>query len=172
MEDEVVIIEVKPKLFDITNEPGKCTFRACYKKEMYDANKPITRRPEYLAIRDPAGVYVELLFRIDQAKSNFEKGQIVPQGYPIKVSIPLRMKDRSSTSQIVWYTSFRNLLTHNSTDEFIEEKSEPITRVIAEDQRILCNGYYCIHFSYCKFFNHSPTATIKSSGLRSELEGS
>jgi len=171
MEDEVVVIEVKPKLFDITYELGKSTFRACYKKEMYDVNQPITRRPEYLAIRDPAGVYIELLFKIDQVKSNFEKGQIVPEGRPRRVEIPLRVKDGVLTSHIVWYTSFRTLLTHDSTDEFTEEKSKPITRVIAEDERILCNGYYCLHFSYCKFFNHSSSAIIKSSDLRSELKG-
>ena len=142
MEDEVVIIEVKPEMFDVVNKPGKCTFRLNYIRDLYDVNQPITCRPEFLAIRDPAGIHIELLFRIDQVKSIFEKGQLVPQGEPIRVSIPLR--------------------AHNSTDEFTEEKSPIITRVITEDNKILCNGYYCIHFSYCKFFHHSEGPVIKT----------
>ena len=66
MEDEVIIIEVKPKMFDVVNEPGKCTVRTSYIKEMYDANQPITCRPEFLAIRDQTGIYIELIFRIDR----------------------------------------------------------------------------------------------------------
>ena len=53
MEDEVVIIEVVPKMFDVVNTPDKFSFRVNYIKEMYDVNQPITRRPEYLAVRDP-----------------------------------------------------------------------------------------------------------------------
>jgi hypothetical protein len=169
MEDEVVIVEVKPKMFDITNEPGKSTFRLCYKKELYEVNQPITKKPEYLAIRDPAGVWIEMLFAIDQVKSNFQKGQIVPQGCPMKVSIPLRIKDRTSTRHKIWYTSFRTLLTHSSSEEFSEEKSKPITHVITEDERILCNGYECKHFSYCKFFNHSPSVIIRTKVQDSDL---
>ena len=162
MEDEVIIIEVKPKLFDIDNEPSRCTFRTCYKKDLYEINQPITRKPEYIAIRDPAGTFIEMLFRIDQTKSRFEKGQIVPEGRPIRVNIPLRVKDRHLTTKTVWYTSFKTLLTHDSTDDFTEEKSQPITHLIAEDQRILCNGYYCVHFSYCKYFNHSETPIMRT----------
>ena len=58
MEDEVVIIEVKPEMFDIVNKPGKFTFRLNYIKELYEVNQPITRRPEFLAIIDPAGIYI------------------------------------------------------------------------------------------------------------------
>jgi hypothetical protein len=165
MEDEVVIVEVKPKMFDVRNESGNFTFRLCYKKELYDVNQPITHKPEYLAIRAPGGIFIEMLFIIDQAKSTFEKGLIVPQGKPIKVSIPLRMVDETSTDHTIWYTSFRKLLTHRATNEFTIESSKPISSVIATDERILCNGYYCNHFSYCKFFNHSDGPVLKSSTL-------
>lgn len=164
MENEVVIIEVKPKMFDIKNEPGRCTFRLCFKKDVYDVNKPITHRPEYLAIREPGDILIQMLFLIDQAKSVFEKGLIVPQGVPIKVSIPLRRENEIPTNHTIWYTSFRILLTHSTTDEFTIETSKPITHVIiAADERILCNGFYCKHFSYCKFFNNSESVIIKSS---------
>ena len=162
MDDDVVIVEVKPKMFDVRNESGKCTFRLCYKKDEYVVNQPITHKPKYLAIREPGGIIVEMLFMIDQAKSMFEKGLIVPQGKPTKVSIPLRMDNEIPTNHIIWYTSFQTLLTHRATDEFTVESSKPISSVIATDDRILCNGYYCNHFSYCKFFNHSDGPVLKS----------
>jgi hypothetical protein len=164
LEDEVVIIEVRPKMCNVRNEPepgiwsGSCN----YEKELYEVNQSITRRPEYLAIRNPDTFYIELLFRIDQAKSRFEKGQIVPQGNPIKIIFRLQVKSKSLKKNVIWYTTFRTLLTHNSTDEFTEEKSPIITRVITEDARFLCNGYFCIHFTYCKFFNHSQSPVIKT----------
>jgi hypothetical protein len=60
-----------------------------------------------------------------------------------------------ATGNLVWYTSFRTLVTHNSTGEFSEE--------IKQDEKILCNGYYCIHHEYCKFFNQSPSLITKGS---------
>ena len=165
MEDEVVIVEVKPKMFDVRNESGNCTFRVCYKKELYDVNRPITRKPEYLAIRKPGGNFIEMLFMIDQAKSNFEKGLVVPKGMPIKVSIPLRRNNEIPTNHTIWYTSFRTLLTHTTTDEFTSEASKPLSSLISKDERILCNGYFCNHFSYCRFFNHSDGPVLKSSTL-------
>jgi len=69
--------------------------------------------------------------------------------------IPLRIEDRESTGNLVWYTSFRTLVAHNFTSEFSEE--------IKPDEKILCNGYHCIHSEYCKFFNKSQSLIIKSS---------
>jgi len=66
-----------------------------------------------------------------------------------------------SFEQKLWYNSFRTLLTHHSTDGFFEEKSKLITRVNLKNERILCNGFYCKHFSYCKFFNYSETHIAK-----------
>ena len=131
MEDEVVVIEVEPKITGFDNfdcDPG-CTSAKCnYEKELYEVNQPFTRSPEYVAIRDHGSNHITIIFKIDQVRSNFEKGQIVPHGKPIKLSIFRRVKDKSSTSNIVWYTSFKTLLTHNSTEEFMEEKSKPFTR--------------------------------------------
>ncbi|MGA2524051.1 MAG: hypothetical protein ABSF65_07865 [Candidatus Bathyarchaeia archaeon] len=141
---EVVIIEVVPKMFDIVNTPEKFSHRVSYIKEVYEVNQPITLRPEYLAVREPGDSRIELLFKIDQLKSNFEKGQLVPDERPIFVHIHLRMKERSTTHIVysaegvkeegfferkIWYTSFKTLLTHHSTDEFMEEKSKLFTRV-------------------------------------------
>jgi hypothetical protein len=138
MEDEVVIIEVEPKIAGFDNfdcEPGTTSAICNYEKELYDVNQPITGRPEYIAIRDRGSNHITVIFKIDQVKSVFEKGQIVPKGKPIKGIIFLQLNDKSPTSNIIWYTSFKTLLTHNSTDEFTEEKSQIITRVIIEDQR-------------------------------------
>jgi len=165
MEDEVVIIEVEPKITGFDNfdcEPGTTSAKCNYEKELYEVNQSITHRPEYVAVRDRDSTHITLLFKIDQVNSIFEKGQIVPQGKPIKLRILLRVKEKSSTSNIIWYTSFKTLLTHNSTEEFVEEKSKPFTRVNSVDNKILCNGYFCNHIAYCKFFNHAQSITIKS----------
>ena len=119
-------------------EPGRCTSRLCFKKDVYDVNKPITHRPEYLAIREPGDILIQMLFLIDQAKSVFEKGLIVPQGVPIKVSIPLRRENEIPTNHTIWYTSFRILLTHSTTDEFTIETSKPITHVIMLQMKEYC----------------------------------
>ena len=173
---EVVIIEVVPKMFDIVNTPEKFSHRVSYEKEVYEVDQPITRRPEYLAVREPGDSRIELLFKIDQLKSSFEKGLLVPHGEPIFLQSYLRLKEPSTTHVVyspegakeegslkrtIWYTSFRTLLTHDSSDEFIEETSKFITRVIMEE-RILCNGFYCKHFSYCKYFNHSENPSPKA----------
>jgi hypothetical protein len=166
MNDEVVIIEVEPKItgFDDFDCEPRTTSAICnYEKELYEVNQPITHRPEYVAIRDCGSNHIQRLFKIDAVRSIFEKGQIVPQGKPIKCIIFLQLNEKSSTSNIIWYTSFKTLLTHNSTGEFMEEKSKPFTRVKTEDNKILCNGYSCTHIVYCKFFNHSQNLIIKSS---------
>ena len=167
-----MIIEVKPKILNIKNEPETSIFRVCFRKEAYEVTQPISRKPDYLAIRDVAGVYVEMLFKIDKDKSKFETGRLVPEGKPMKIEIPLRMINGLGSRNLIWYTSFRTLLTHRSTDEFILEKSEPFKRGLIEDERVLCNGYYCAHFKYCKFFNHSQTSFSKTVNLGLNLEGS
>jgi len=155
MNDEVVIVEVEPKKFDIVDEPGKYSFKLNYFREFYSVNQPITRQPQFLAIREPKGDRIEYVFKIDPVRSNFEKGKIFPQGEPIRALIPLRIQDRSSNGNVIWYTSFRTLVTHSSTSEFSEE--------LKQDEKILCNGYHCIHHEYCKFFNNSPNLIVKNS---------
>lgn len=160
MDDEVVIIEIEPKITGFDNfdcEPGTTSAKCNYEKELYEVNQPITRRPEYVAIREHESNHITLLFKIDQAKSIFEKGQIVPQDKPIKGTIFLRLNDKSAAKDVIWYTSFKTLLTHNSISEFLEEKSKPFTRAITADNKILCNGSSCNHIAYCKFFNHSQS---------------
>jgi hypothetical protein len=135
MSEEIVIIEVKPKICDINTfdcEPGHFSVRTNFERELYEVNQSISYRPKFLAIRDPDTCQVELLYRIDLTKSVFEKGQIVPLGKPLtKGYIPLKVScKRSLLHHKIWYTYFEKLLTHNSTDEFTEEKSPIITRVI------------------------------------------
>jgi hypothetical protein len=59
---------------------------------------------------------------------------------------------------------FQNYVNSNSMDDFIEEKSKPFSSIAVgpEDDKILCNGFSCIHFSYCKFFNKSVDPVIKT----------
>jgi hypothetical protein len=155
MDDEVIIVEVEPKKFDVVDEPGKYRFKLDFLGNFTQLNQPITHKPLFLAIREPKGDRIEYVFKIDPVRSNFGKGQIFPQDEPIRAMIPLRVKDKSSTQNVVWYTSFRTLVTHNSTGEFSEENKQ--------DEKILYNGYNCIHHEYCKFFNKSPSLIVKSS---------
>jgi hypothetical protein len=173
MEDEVVIIEVKRRLFDIVNKPGRASYWYTYDRDVYEANRAITRSPEFLAIRDAETLNVEMLFKIDQSKSDFGKGQIVTEGDPKGATIHLRTSmDISLTHNIVWYARFKTLLTHESTKEFTEEKSPIINHVVLEENEVLlCNGYSCIHFSYCKFFNNSQSPFTTSTELNSEVKG-
>ena len=89
MEDEVIIIEVEPKKFDVVDEPGKYSFKLDFFREFYSTNQSITHKPQFLAIRDMKGDRIEYVFKIDPVRSNFGKGQIFPQGEPIRVMIPL-----------------------------------------------------------------------------------
>ena len=85
MEDEVVIIEVEPKItgFDTFDcEPGTTSAKCNYEKELYEVNQPVTRRPTYLAIRGRGGNHVQLLFKIYQVKSIFEKDKLFPKVNP------------------------------------------------------------------------------------------
>jgi hypothetical protein len=65
MEDEVIIIEVEPKKFDIVDEPGKYSFKLDYFREVYSVNQPITHKPQFLAIREPKCDRIEYVFKID-----------------------------------------------------------------------------------------------------------
>jgi len=65
MSEEIVIIEVKPKIFDINTfdcEPGTFSVRTNFERELYEVNQPISYKPKFLAIRDPDTCQVELLY--------------------------------------------------------------------------------------------------------------
>ena len=67
MSEEIVIIEVKPKICDINTfdcEPGTFAVGINFERELYEVNQPISHRPRFLAIRDPDTCQVELLYRI------------------------------------------------------------------------------------------------------------
>ena len=56
MSEEIVIIEVKPKIFDINTfdcEPGTFSVATNFERELYEVNQSISYRPKFLAIRDP-----------------------------------------------------------------------------------------------------------------------
>jgi len=169
LEDEVVIGGIEPSISYFAFEDGKW-IPTCdkYILETYRLRRPITHKPEYLAVRSRDSVLINRLVKINQSQSNFAKGLIVQEGDSSSVVIHLKLKDGTLADKI-WYTSFKTLLTHNSTAEFIEEKSEPFTSVKKDYFNILCNGYSCKHIEYCKFFNHSQSATLKTKGQSIEL---
>jgi hypothetical protein len=107
MSEEIVIIEVKPKIFDINTfdcEPGTFSVRTNFERKVYEVNQPISYKPKFLAIRDPDTCQVELLYRIDLTKSVFEKGQIVPLGNPLtKGYIPLKVSRSFIAIFTLWF---------------------------------------------------------------------
>jgi len=47
MEDDVIIIEVDPKKFDVVDEPGKYSFKLDYFREFYSVNQPISHNSQF-----------------------------------------------------------------------------------------------------------------------------
>jgi hypothetical protein len=50
MTEEIVIIEVKPKIYDINTfdcEPGTFSVRTNFERELYEVNQSISYRPKF-----------------------------------------------------------------------------------------------------------------------------
>jgi len=79
--------------------------------------RAIERDPQYVAIHILRKGFIGVIIEIDYKKSNLSEGEVCPQGDPIRVYIPMKMyaKDRL---QGIRYTTFRTLMTHESTVEF------------------------------------------------------
>jgi hypothetical protein len=162
MEDEVVISEIEAKVSKFEFMNGEWT-ALCdnYDSEAFQLKQSITYKPQYLAVR--IGNYIKKIIKIDQSKSDFDKGLIAPERvqktYP-NVLITLNVKEEEITGRI-FYASFQTLLTHVSINEFTEEKSPKFKKVIVENRKILCNGYECNHICYCKYFNHAEVPVVR-----------
>jgi hypothetical protein len=54
---------------------------------------------------------------IDYKKSKLDEGVIIPLGRPISVYIPIKRFAKGHTLEKIRYTTFRKLITHESTKD-------------------------------------------------------
>jgi hypothetical protein len=113
MKEEVVIISGEPKNVyengkDLTNGYTKWVYK------QWDNPTAILREPQYAAIYVKGTQSIRVIIEIDK-KSELEKGLINPVGSPIPVDIPIRFGDDKLEG--IRYTTFRKLITHESTDD-------------------------------------------------------
>jgi len=111
---------------------------------------------------------VKFIVKIDQSKSDFGSGLIVPEGKLESVLIKLKLEDEMIGDHI-WYTSLEGLFGHGSVKEFIEEKAPILNKVMIEDRKVLCNGSECKHICYCSYFRHAETTLTKESELKVDV---
>lgn len=112
MKEEVVIISGEPENVyqngkDLTNGFTKWVY------EKWQNPIAMIREPQYAAIHVKGTQSIRVIIEIDK-KSKLEKGLIITQGSPIPVDIPVRYgKDKLEG---IRYTTFKKLITHESTD--------------------------------------------------------
>ena len=113
MKEEVVIVQGRPdQVFQ--NEDLEADFTK-HVKERWKAS-PITREPQYVAIHVKGTKSIRAIIEVDYKKSELEKGIVVPLGKPILVNIPIKRYGKDKLEKIR-YTTFRKLITHESTDD-------------------------------------------------------
>lgn len=83
--------------------------------------KAILGDPQYVAIHVKWTRSIRVILEIDYEKSNLLKGEICPQGYPIRVYIPIKKYSQDRLHGIR-YTTFRTFITHESTADFTTPK--------------------------------------------------
>ena len=86
-------------------------------KDQNGKPKAIRGDPQYVAIHVNKTDSFRVIMEIDYQKSKLSEGKIVPKGKPIPVYIPIK-KFSKDALQGIRYTTFRTLITHESTAEF------------------------------------------------------
>lgn len=116
MKEEVVIITGYPdSVYDNGKDLANGFTKHVYKK--WQNPVAILRELQYAAIFVTGTQSVLVIIEIDQKKSKLDQTPaiIVPLGSPIPVDIPIRIG--SNKLQQIKYTTFRKLITHESTDD-------------------------------------------------------
>ena len=116
MKEEVVIITGYPDSVYVNGKDlAKGFTKHVYKKWQHPV--AILREPQYAAIFATGTQSVRVILEIDQKKSKLNQTPsiIVPFGSPIPVDIPIRIG--GNKLQQIKYTTFRKLITHESTDD-------------------------------------------------------
>lgn len=80
--------------------------------------RAIKNDPQYVAIHILKKDFIGVIFEIDYQNSKLPEGEVCAQGDPIRVYIPIK-KFSQDRLQGIRYTTFRTLITHESTAEFI-----------------------------------------------------
>lgn len=112
MKEEVIIVPGKRenifKKGDLDGEFEQYVYN-------WDTYIAINREPQYVAYYVTGTGTIRAIAEIDYKKSKFGQGIIAIIDEPIRVIIPVRFgKD---TLQGIRYTTFKKLLTHESTDD-------------------------------------------------------
>lgn len=89
--------------------------RYVYKWSITPPGTSIKREPMYVAYFVAETNSVRAIAEVDLVKSKLDKGVIVISGEPIRVNI--RVRFGKDTLQSHRYTTFKKLLTHESTDD-------------------------------------------------------
>lgn len=113
MKEEVVIVHGDPTSV-FQNGDLNADFTK-HVKERWKAS-PITKEPQYVAIHVKGTNSIRAIMEIDYKKSELGKGIIVPAGKPIPVNIPIKRYGKDKLEKIR-YTTFRKLITHESTKD-------------------------------------------------------
>ena len=85
-------------------------------REKWNAHAPIVGEPQYVAIHVNGTDSIRVIMEIDSKRSKLPDKIIVPEGKPIPVYIPIRFA-KNHTLQKITYSTFRKLITHESTKD-------------------------------------------------------
>lgn len=113
--EEIILVPGKPEsVFTGGNLDGEFT-KFVYEWDIAPPGTSIHREPMYIAYFVSGTSSVRAIAEVDSRKSKLNKGVIVIAGEPIRVNIPIRFGN--DTLQSHKYTTFKKLLTHESTDD-------------------------------------------------------
>lgn len=79
--------------------------------------KAILGDPQYIAVHVNGTHSIRVIIEIDQKESDLNEGKVKCQGAPIRVYIPIKEFSQDRL-QGIRYTTFRELITHQSTKDF------------------------------------------------------
>ena len=113
LNEDVVVISGEAKYIYANGKDFEDGFSEFVNKKWKNPN-PIMRKPQYAALYVSDKNSIGVILEIDQEKSDLEKGIMVSKGWPTPVYIPIRFE--KNKLQNLQYTTFKNLITHKSTD--------------------------------------------------------
>lgn len=122
MKEEVVIINRESDwVFKHPTEAlkeGRLDLNAEFHEQLKKGLKtaPLKGEPQYLAIHVKGKGAIYAMLEIDYKNSKLDEGEIVPQGEPIHVYIPIKSYTGNRLEKIR-YTSFRKLITHKTSTD-------------------------------------------------------
>jgi hypothetical protein len=115
VKEEVILVPGKPENVFKGGKAHREFAKYVYEWDIAPSGTAIRREPMYVAYYVSGTNSVRAIAEVDLRKSKLNKGVIVITGEPIRVNIPIRFGN--DTLQSHKYTTFKKLLTHESTDD-------------------------------------------------------